>query len=122
MAPRFIWLAVMLSLISVIACGVVPQPSPATPTPKERPPQGFVAPGEAVDTWLASYGYTYAGNCAQATLDDIGKWCSTLVEDTPWRKVYLMGPVRSEYVVRLTVALGNDGLWRITQVEKAWMS
>jgi hypothetical protein len=88
--------------------GITPGPT-ATATVVE-----ISSPADAIAGYLAENGEEYAGDCADATVEeDTGKICTTLQEENAGRQAYLAGPAFSEFDTWLFVERSGGG-WSVS--------
>jgi hypothetical protein len=65
---------------------------------------------DAIRAWLADYDLVYAGPCADTSLsEDVGKYCSTVLEDRGATLVAIVGPTFSEYTDFLLIEQTGNG-------------
>lgn len=91
--------------------------SPTSTSSTGSPATSATTPTEAIEAWLGSQGYVYAGDCAGATIGPVQKWCSTLVEDRGTERTYKVGRVSSQYQYSLRLEK-SDGTWSVVDVDE----
>lgn len=86
--------------------------SPTSTSSTGSPATSATTPTEAIEAWLGSQGYVYAGDCAGATIGPVQKWCSTLSEDRGAEQVYKVGRVSSQYEYSLLLRKSGT-TWKV---------
>jgi hypothetical protein len=67
---------------------------------------------QALQAAATSLGFVYAGECSTArSPEDLGRLCTTFVEERSRIRAYIAGRTFSEYTLWLFIAEGPDG-WR----------
>jgi hypothetical protein len=86
----------------------------AEPTPK-APREIVGTVEEALAAWLADEGVEYAGPCEGTELpDDVGRYCSRVVEERETAVVVMIGPTFSEFTVYLLIERTDRG-WTVVR-------
>lgn len=127
MARRLLVAASASALLTACAQATTESPaSPAAPTaeadtqtPPPSPSQGIdgKAMREAIEAYLASKGLQYAGDCANTDLaEDVGKYCSHVVDDRGVEVVARIGPTFSEFEYYLLIRA--DQGWKVVRTEE----
>jgi hypothetical protein len=82
-------------------------PTPAPPAP--APIEPVNTPIDAINDFLTAAGYSYIGDCSNATLpEDVGSWCSVFYEDHGDYLVFGIGEVASEPSETVNVTIEGD--------------